>query len=273
MRSILSLFKKQKSKADDGIRYLHLDETDSTNRYCLSDLSAQHPELSEARLVVVTADFQTAGRGCGTNRWESARGQNLLFSLYFHPAWLPVMRQFIISECVALAIRDALAALVADDVTIKWPNDIYVGDRKICGILIENHLAGRQIKDCVIGVGINVNQQQFESDAPNPVSLYQLLGHDTDREALLRDVVRRFDEFVQLAKSAQYGSLSAAYTESLYRRRGFHAYRDGQGDFEGALVEVEDDGHLILRTRDGEIRSYAFKEVEFIINEEETKGR
>ncbi len=265
MHSILSLFKRQKKATDNGIRPLRLTETDSTNRYCLDRLYTDHPELYEARMVVVTADFQTAGRGCGTNSWESEQGKNLLFSLYLHPTWLPVRCQFILSECVALAIRDALAQLVAGPVTIKWPNDIYVGDSKICGILIENRLSGRQIKDCVIGVGINVNQQRFVSDAPNPVSLAQLIGHETDRDSLLRDVVKRFDEYVLLAMSAQYGGISAAYTESLYRRKGFHPYRDGQGDFEGALVEVEDDGHLVLRTRDGEIRSYAFKEVEFII--------
>ncbi len=265
MRSILSLFKKQRRAPDNGIRYLQLAETDSTNRYCLNRLTIEHPELAEARMVVVTADFQTAGRGCGTNSWESEQGKNLLFSLYLHPTWLPVMSQFVLSECVALAIRDALAQLVTEPVTIKWPNDIYVGDSKICGILIENHLSQRQIKDCVIGVGLNVNQQRFVSDAPNPVSLAQLLGRETDRDSLLRDVVARFDEYVQLAMSAQYGGISAAYTESLYRRKGFHPYRDGQGIFEGALVEVEDDGHLVLRTRDGEIRSYVFKEVEFII--------
>ncbi len=264
MRSILSFFKRREP-VDDGIRYHHLAETDSTNRYCQQDLATQAaPEVAAARLAVVTTDYQSAGRGCGSNSWESERGANLLFSIVCHPTWVPVVGQFVVSECVALAIRDALSEKVGD-VTIKWPNDIYHKDSKICGILIENHLAGRQIKDCVIGVGLNVNQRNFVSDAPNPVSLYQILGHETDREPLLRDIVKRFDDYLTLTRSARYGGISAAYFDCLYRRHGFHPYRDVDGKFEAALLEVEDDGHLILRDRGGMIRSYAFKEVEFII--------
>lgn len=263
MRSILSWFKKK--KADNGIRFVALDETDSTNHYCFNDSDvsrlSQEPPV---RMVVVSTEYQSAGRGQGTNTWESEAGKNLLFSILCHPMWVPVRAQFVLSECIALAIRDALSAYV-EGIAIKWPNDIYYNNQKICGILIENRLSGGRIRDCVIGVGLNVNQQVFLSDAPNPVSLSQILGREVDREALLHDVVRRFDEYLKFTQQADYGSIMGVYMSALYRGKGFHVYRDHDGEFEAAVVEVEDDGHLVLRDREGCIRSYAFKEVEFRI--------
>jgi BirA family biotin operon repressor/biotin-[acetyl-CoA-carboxylase] ligase len=265
MLSIRYLFKKKGKKEDNGIRFVHLDETDSTNRFCLNDLDeASIGQGQPVRMVVVSTDYQSAGRGQGNNTWESERGQNLLFSILCHPVWVPVRMQFILSECIALAIRDALSAFT-EAITIKWPNDIYYQDRKICGILIENRLSGGRIKDCVIGVGLNVNQQEFHSDAPNPVSLCEIVGHEVDRQQLLKDIVKRFDEFMEMSRRGDYGAIAGTYASCLYRSHGFYPYRDRQGAFEAAIVEVEDDGRLILRDREGAIREYMFKEVEFVI--------
>ncbi|MGI6243609.1 MAG: biotin--[acetyl-CoA-carboxylase] ligase [Prevotella sp.] len=265
MLSIRYLFKKKKEKEDNGIRFVHLDETDSTNRYCLEDLDeASLGQGQPVRMVVVTTDYQSAGRGQGSNTWESERGRNLLFSICCHPTWIPVRMQFILSECIALAIRDALSAFTGD-ITIKWPNDIYYKDWKICGILIENRLSAGRIKDCVIGVGLNVNQREFHSDAPNPVSLCSIVGHEVDRQQLLGDIVRRFDEFLEMSRRGDYGAIAGAYASCLYRSDGFYPYKDREGTFEAAIVEVEDDGRLILRDRKGTIREYMFKEVEFVI--------
>ena len=260
MLSIRSLFKKKK---DDGVRYLALEDVVSTNNYCLQTLSRQ-PADHDARMTVVTAEYQTAGKGQGTNSWESERGQNLLFSLLCHPLWVPVSLQFILSEAVAVALYDVLSELTGD-IAIKWPNDIYWRDKKICGILIENRLGGGHIKDCVIGVGLNVNQRAFASDAPNPVSLYQILGCETSRQPLLERIVKRFDHYYRAIEDGDYGLVAGSYMSALYRAKGFFLYRDDDGLFEAALVEVEDDGRLILRDREGQIRGYAFKEVEFII--------
>ena len=166
-------------------KIIHIDETDSTNRYLKG--------VKEGNVVV--ADYQTSGRGCGTNTWESERGKNMLFSVMIHPVQLPVQRQFHISMAISLAIVEALEQQIGD-VSIKWPNDIYWRNAKICGILIENTLQGNRIKDSVIGVGLNVNQRAFHSDAPNPVSLWQIHGQETDREQLLRDILRNFDKFL-----------------------------------------------------------------------------
>lgn len=269
MLSIRSLFKR-KNNSGNNFRITRLEETDSTNAYIhrmLTDpqQSESTPAADQARYSVVTTEFQSSGRGQGTNTWESERGKNLLFSILCHPVWVPVTGQFILSEAIALAIRDALAAY-DEHFTIKWPNDIYWKDKKICGILIENTLSGGHIKNCIIGPGINVNQQVFHSDAPNPVSLYQILGHEIDREPLLQDILKRFNANIEATINGDYATIVSNYTSWLYRLHGFYPYRDAEGEFEAALVEVEDDGHLVLRDREDRIRRYAFKEVEFIIN-------
>lgn len=251
-------------KAQADIRYIEIDETTSTNDYPKSLLATLDGVQQEPRLTVAYADYQTAGRGQGTNKWESERGKNLLFSILCHPVWLPVQSQFIISEAIALALHDALA-VYTDGISIKWPNDIYWNDRKISGTIIENTLGSGHIKDCIIGTGVNVNQETFLSDAPNPVSLKQIIGCDTDRLMLLKDIISRFDAYLTDIRNGNYERIVSLYMSYLYRGHGFFTYRDKDGDFEAAIVEVEDDGHLILRDRGDHIRSYAFKEVEFII--------
>ena len=227
---------------------IHIDETDSTNRWL--------KENGSERMAVV-ADYQTAGRGCGTNTWESERGKNLLFSLLIHPAEVPAVKQFRISMAISLAILDTLEQHIGD-VSIKWPNDIYWRNGKLGGILIENRLQGGCIKDCIIGVGLNVNQEQFHSDAPNPVSLKRIHGQETERDQLLSDILVRFDEYLTQ-------DLKARYLSRLYRRKGFHPYADKEGAFMAEIIDVEDDGHLLLRDDNGHDRRYAFKEVQFVI--------
>ena len=229
---------------------IHIDETDSTNQWLKDHTEGQTP-------CVVVADFQTAGRGCGTNTWESERGKNLLFSVMLHPENLPANKQFQISMAISLAIVDAVGQLVGD-LSIKWPNDIYWRNGKLAGILIENTLKGNLIKDCIMGVGLNVNQRAFHSDAPNPVSLWQITGQETDREQLLQEILKSLD--VLLATD-----IKDRYMKMLYRRKGFHPYTDKDGVFMAEIVGVEDDGHLLLNDEDGLQRRYAFKEVQFII--------
>ncbi len=263
--SLRSLFGGS-SKAQADIHYIEIDETNSTNDYLKSLLATLDGVQQEPRLTVAYADYQTSGRGQGTNTWESERGKNLLFSILCHPVWLPIQSQFITSEAIALALRDALSAYT-DGISIKWPNDIYWNDRKISGTIIENTLSGGHIKDCIIGTGVDVNQETFHSDAPNPVSLKQIIGKDTDRMTLLKDIIGRFDAYLTDIRNGNYERIVSLYMSYLYRSHGFFRYRDSEGEFEAAIVEVEDDGHLILRDRGDHIRSYAFKEVEFIIND------
>jgi len=213
-------------------------------------------------MTVVYADEQTAGRGQGSNHWESEPGKNLTFSVLVHPTMVPVMRQFLLSEAGALALWDVLGQyLGADDVKMKWPNDIYWKDKKISGTLIETRLGGGHVKDCVYGTGIDVNQEKFVSDAPNPVSMKQILGHDVDLKELLNKIIDSFKKYYAAIENGEYAAISELYHSGLYRAHGFHRYKDKDREFEAAIVEVEDSGNLILRDREGCIRSYAFKEV------------
>ena len=195
--------------------------------------------------LAIVAEYQTAGKGCGSNTWESERGKNLTFSVLLHPTEIRANWQFRISEAVSVA------------------NDIYVGDRKICGILIENRLKGSTITDCIVGIGLNVNQREFRSDAPNPVSIYQLTGEETDREALLQAFLKELSKAMEMEPE----SLAQAYRSRLYRREGMHRFSDSQGEFEAKVLNVLDDGRLVLLDTEGKARMYAFKEVQFCINE------
>jgi len=163
--------------------WIRLHSTDST-----IDFLKHYRPVSPKDMILVTADFQTAGRGQAGNSWESEAGKNLLFGLLFHPREVEANRQFILSQAVALSICETLSDY-AEDIRIKWPNDIYWKDRKICGMLIENTLVGRCIENCIIGAGININQQTFCSDAPNPVSLRQITGKEQEPVFILADTM------------------------------------------------------------------------------------
>lgn len=241
-------------------KIVHLSSVDSTNIYLRSYIAAK-----EEKITLVVADYQTAGRGQGANKWESEANKNLLFSVLVHPSRIPLRQQFLLAEAGALALKEVIDKYVSEDITLKWPNDIYWKDKKLSGTLIETKIAGGHIKDFVFGVGLNVNQTHFTSDAPNPVSLTQIIGYEIDRDKLLTELLQAFRQYFGYIENGEYDGISGLYHESLYHRKGFHWYRDAQGKFEGAIVEVEDDGHLILRTREGIIKSYLFKEVEFIL--------
>ncbi|MBO1363579.1 biotin--[acetyl-CoA-carboxylase] ligase [Prevotella sp. A2931] len=252
-------FKKKTTVEMPATTVVRLTETDSTNSYL-----RQHAPQTEEWMTVVTAEYQTAGRGQGTHTWESKPGENLLFSVLTHPVMVPVRSQFLLSEAGALALKEVLDTYT-DGITLKWPNDIYWNDRKLSGTLIETSIGSGHIKNCIFGIGLNVNQRTFENDAPNPVSLAQILGHDIDRELLFKQIVAVFEKYYRMLESGQYNVISTLYHEALYRRKGFHPYEDSDGRFEAAIVEVGDDGLLVLRDKDGKFREYEFREVKFIL--------
>ena len=164
-----------------------LTSVDSTMAY----LQRLPDDVTTDDLYVVVAETQTAGRGQRGTHWESESGKNLTLGLRVYPTFLKADEQFRLSEVTALAIAEALD-LYTDGISIKWPNDIYWNDRKICGMLLEHDLRGSEIACTRIGPGININQRQFFSDAPNPVSLYQILGHDMDLTTFLYQFLQRF---------------------------------------------------------------------------------
>ena len=231
---------------------IHLTNITSTNDYLLS--------LKSQEDIVAVSDYQTRGKGMGTNRWESEPGKNLLFSILIHPTWIPVNQQYLLSMAEAIALCDTLRE-VTDDITIKWPNDIYWKDKKISGTRIDVNLSGGILADMVIGTGINVNQTEFLSDAPNPVSLKQITGREHDREALLKDILERFQPLQQMLKDGGTEEIVRLYHERLYRKEGMHGYKDANGTFMAAIDYVEPSGILHLTLEDGTKREYMFKEV------------
>ena len=276
------------------MKRIALEETTSTNRY-----AKEMPEDESHELTLVTAEFQTAGRGAGTNTWESERSQNLLFSLVVYPRQLQANQMFALSEVTALAIRDALCSIVkvqgsnipssfggvgggfnvqgsnipssfggvGGGFSIKWPNDIYWNNRKAVGMLIENDLRGKWVHRSIIGVGVNINQTRFLSDAPNPVSLAQILGHEEDRNQVLDNIMQRFIYYYGIMEEERYGELHQLYMQHLYRKDTLHSYSDEGGIFRARIRDVEPTGHLILEDENGEQRRYDFKEVRFLSEE------
>ena len=240
-----------------NVRYIHLQQTDSTNSY-LRKLAL------EEDMTVVTADFQTAGRGQGANTWESEPGANLLMSVAVKPLFVPVREQFLLSMAGALAVCDALASYT-DGISLKWPNDIYWRDSKMSGTLIETSVAKGCLQRCIFGIGIDVNQVRFVGDAPNPVSLRMVTGQCIPVQEVAERVVDSLQKRLSQLKEGEAKAIVGQYHERLYRREGFHPYRDSEGLFSAAISEVATDGHLILCDTEGRLRSYAFKEVAFVL--------
>lgn len=250
------------------MRRIHLEKVDSTNNHLRRLID--RGEAGDGLLLVDT-DEQYAGRGQRGNSWESETGKNLSFSVLCHPQRIVPSRQFAISEAMALAVVETLAGLEGTTnpeksrFSVKWPNDIYYDDKKICGTLIECDLQGKTIRNCIIGTGLNVNQTLFISDAPNPVSLCQVFGREFDRETLLEQIVNHFEKLLHQLEAGKGDMVHETYKQWLYRRTGTHAYEDAVGRFEAEIADVEPSGFLVLRDADGHLRRYEFKEVKFLV--------
>lgn len=242
---------------------IHIAEASSTNSF-LRNWSNNHPEANE---TVVFADRQTAGRGQRGNYWESEPGKNITMSLLLKPQSVAADQQFILSQIVSLAIAETLSEYTSG-ISIKWPNDIYYRDRKICGMLIENDITDDIISRSIIGIGLNINQKKFRSDAPNPVSLSQITGKEYGIEEIISKVASGIVHNFHVLKSSSdsWINFQEKYAECLYRREGFHPFASEEGVFRAKIHHVEPSGLLVLeREFSGEKETFAFKEVRFVI--------
>ena len=242
------------------------DENTSNKKIVLNDKRAKEIQL-------VTTDYQTHGHGQVNTVWESARGENLLFSFLFRPQHIAAAEQFFLSEIACLAVAHTLDAYT-EGISVKWPNDVYHHDRKICGMLLRHTLSGAQISATLVGIGLNLNQKQFVGDAPNPVSLRQIIGRPVDREEVLCRFAHHFDRLLRAVtppdadeRLAQRQHLHREYLRRLYHRDGEHHYVEtASGEiFSAHIVDVAPTGQLTLRTTDGRLRHYHFKEVRFVV--------
>lgn len=251
------------------IRWLKV--TDSTNNRALEGIP------TEKDCTVWAAEFQTAGRGQRGNTWKSAEAQNLMFSILFKPDFIKAKDQFIISAIVTLGIEKYLKnkGITAK---IKWPNDIYVCDRKICGILIEQSVSGDTLTASVAGIGLNINQREFPKDLPNPTSLVlelERLGHKPynfslrdELEILLGDIFLFYDKArEEFLKTGKFDSIYEEYLSRLYRKNEWHHYTEtaDNREVEARIVGINDTACIILEYRDGTQKAFAFKEISYII--------
>lgn len=239
-------------------------EIDSTNS------EAQRNLLTASEITFYSAYFQTNGRGQKGNKWESEEGKNLTFSILTKCEFILPVKQFIISKLISLTITDYLLSYGVF-AKIKWPNDIYVENKKICGILIENHLDGDILTASIIGVGLNMNQQTFLSDAPNPISLSKIIGKEMNLEIELEKIAEIFEsKFTSLKNDFENYShfLNELYSEKLYRFGEYNQYKNLIKDklFIGKIVNVNENGTIDISTDAGEILNFSFKEVKFVID-------
>lgn len=236
--------------------------------YRIEQTTSTNDDARDAKYAhgdVIWAERQTAGRGQRGHSWTSPEGVNLTFSLVLEPRFLPVGDQFLLSEAVALALTDTFAGL-GIDARIKWTNDIYVGDRKLVGILIEHNYAGGTLARTIAGIGINVNQTEFDPALPNPVSM----AAATDRTFVREEVLDRFLACLDLRyaqlETGDRETLQHHYRQRMYRLGETHTYRYPDGTLTRASIEgVKPSGELLLRHDDGKLGEYLFREIEFVL--------
>lgn len=245
----------------NSIYWMFIAEINSTNDYL-----RLHPDVP-----LVRTDFQTAGRGQRGNGWESERGKNLLFSIRLSEMHFRADEQWKINMLVATALWETIQAeLSSDALTIKWPNDIYYADRKLAGILVENTLCGGVVSDSIAGIGLNVNQTEWHSDATNPVSLKQITGKEYEAEKIMRSFVNRLHQDLSVVREK--------YMSHLYRREGYWWWEErevslaptmngqySEHSFEARIADITALGELVLQTKQNERKIYHFKQIKYIL--------
>ena len=226
---------------------MYIKSTNSTNSLMKEMLAkGEWPEGE----YFVYAGYQTAGRGQTGNSWESEADKNLLCSIL-----LPPDKDLYFLN---IAVGVAILRVIGEDFTIKWPNDIYYGDKKVAGILVENAIIGNEVKYSIAGIGLNVNQTIFVSNAPNPISLKQITGQEYDIDALMQKVYAKVQETLN-------EDVWEEYKNHLYRRDGFWKYEDQNGIFEARIIDVLQTGEIVLCDRNGQNRTYGFKQIKYIL--------
>lgn len=242
-----------------GSKVFFFENLTSTNTY-LSDMMLNN-DLPEG--TIVRTNYQTAGRGQKGNKWDSQDGMNLLISILLYPTMINPVDQFLISMALSLGICDFLKTYT-HDYSIKWPNDIYISNDKIAGILIENSIMGDKITSTIAGIGLNINQRTFQSSVPNPVSLNMITGRDFDLLVCFNKLISELDKRYKQLLSENYSQTKEDYISKLYLKDKWHSYRDKNGVFRGCIRSVSDHGNLQIENSKGRIVDYGFKDISFM---------
>lgn len=239
----------------------HEDTLFSTHQYLAEVVSKTNPPEG----FCLTTDFQSGGRGQIGRKWHSEPGKNLLVSYIFYPG-MEVKDQFFLNIWVSLAVYSTVRSFGLPHVSIKWPNDIYIGKKKVAGILIQNTLQGHYIKNCVVSVGLNVNELTFPAEIPNPTSLAAEAGQIFDREEVLSTLHGHLEEGYRHVSDIQHhGQTKALYEANLFGKNDWYLYRrENESTFRARVSEVSEDGHLILENQDNGFEKYAFRQVSWV---------
>ena len=242
-----------------GSKFIFSENLPSTNTYA-SNLLRSH-SIQDG--TIIYTNYQTSGRGQAANSWESEENKNLLISLILYPHMIRPIEQFLISKTVSLGICDFLNQHTGN-VSIKWPNDIYVKDDKIAGILIESSIIGEEIENLIAGIGLNLNQKNFKSNAPNPVSLSLITGKEYNIQESLNSLATCLDKRYEQLLNGKRSDINGEYLSNLYRYNQWCKYSDLRGIFEGRIISVNSHGHLQIEDLSGKIYEYGYKEVNFL---------
>ncbi len=242
-----------------GSKLIFIEDLTSTNNHAALLLRGNPPQEG----TLIYTNYQSAGKGQMGNKWESEKGKNLLFSIILYPTTILPTEQFLLSMIISLGICDFLKKEIPG-CRIKWPNDIYIGDDKIAGILIENTITGNSITGSIAGIGLNVNQLKFLSGATNPVSMSMITGQVYDLDDCLRRLINDLDRRYKQLLSGDCTNIANEYISSLYSYNEWSKFRDSGGIFTGRIIAVTGSGCLMVENDHYETLEYQFKEVEFI---------
>jgi BirA family biotin operon repressor/biotin-[acetyl-CoA-carboxylase] ligase len=247
------------SRAFVGLNLVTLKQVDSTNTF-LKNILANNEPVPEG--TVIMAESQLAGRGQQQNKWYSSVGESLAFSILLKPAFLPLTSQFSLIQAISLGVYDALVPHVGTALKIKWPNDIYVNDKKLGGILIENQVQGSAVKNSIIGIGLNINQNQFPAWVPNATSLRQILQTDYDLKALLVEICKNIEHWYIKLKAGELSLIHTSYLQALYWLNELRPFKANDRVFDGIITGVNPLGMLQVYTN--HTSEYNLKEIEFL---------
>jgi len=245
-----------------GSEVLRFERLDSTNTH-LNEL------LSREKLIegtVVITDTQFAGKGQSDHKWESAPGLNLTFSFVLYPEFLHPPKQFMLNKIISLAIKDFIDTKVpAKDTSIKWTNDVYYKNSKIAGIIINNAIQGNKFLHTVVGIGVNINQTEYLSDAPNPISLSMITGKKYDLNNCFSEICKYLDQRYKQLKNKNTEMIDNEYLSSLYRLNKLYDYIYQNKKISAKITGIDEFGMLLLISDKGETLKCHKGDIRFII--------
>ena len=243
------------------MKIVKLDAIDSTNEF-LKNL-AKDPSLDN--WTVIWAENQTSGRGQLQNKWHSEPGKNLTFSVLYRNHNLEVSKALFLNCAVSLAIFKVLERYITQGLSVKWPNDILADSKKLCGILIENTLSKNRITRTIIGIGLNVNQQEFTSDLSKARSLIAHTNTPIDRDQLLKLLLEELQAQVGRIEEQQFDLIRHDYENCLYQKNVKARYQDDAGHvFTGIIKGIDGVGRLVLQHENNSESTYNLKEIKFL---------